>query len=328
MSYLAARPPGAAAMQQALNAAAPDGLEQAHRLVQAEVETARALEQLGPGWQVLHSVPVGPGPATLAHLLIGPQGVFALSSLSSTATVVDVQDGQARLSPYGCQNAVAEVRQLAQRVRAGWVHRLGRAVDLPAVHPVVCLTAGGRASAPKPGEHVEVVELSALVTYALHHQRRLTAVWVERLAALSSEPLTWDAPGVECFDQDLQARYDALVTSEHRLPMAAADSAASDDTVITGSVISSQPPRLAAEGPAVRATSVLMVACGIASLGTFGVLSPPGLVLGGVTLRHHGGLRWLNDKDANLFLVGIVMTVLPLPILFFLLLAIGAARVQ
>jgi hypothetical protein len=316
MSYLGARLPGAAAMQQALDAQAPGEQEHARRLVSAETATARVLEQLGPGWRTLHCLPVGPG-ATLAHLLIGPAGVFAISSLPQAATVVDVEDGRARLSPYGCGEALAEVRQLAHRVRAGWVRRWGRSVDLPYVHPVVCLTAGGPAPAPGPGEPAEVVELSHLLPHVLHHPRRLTTAWVERLAALSAEPLTWDAPGAEWLDPDLPTRYDALPRSGPGRPM-----------VVAGSVIESQPPRPPAEGAALRARSLLMVTLGLLSLGTVGLLSPPGLVLGAVTLRRHRNLDWLNHKDANLFHVGMVMTVLPLPVTFLALVFLGVARVQ
>ena len=75
MSYLAARRPGAAGMQEAVDLALTDGRGDWQRLVRAEQDTANALEGLGPGWIVLHSVPVGPGQATLAHLLIGPGGL-------------------------------------------------------------------------------------------------------------------------------------------------------------------------------------------------------------------------------------------------------------
>lgn len=44
--------------------------------VQGQEEVGRQLRKLGPGWQVLHSVPLGDH--VIDHLVIGPPGVFAL----------------------------------------------------------------------------------------------------------------------------------------------------------------------------------------------------------------------------------------------------------
>ncbi len=41
---------------------------------------AQRLEELGSGWRVLHSIPVGSGDSDLDHLVIGPGGVFTLNS--------------------------------------------------------------------------------------------------------------------------------------------------------------------------------------------------------------------------------------------------------
>lgn len=290
----------------------PDGdWEQTHLVARAELDTAAALERLGAGWHVLHALPVGPGPATLAHLVIGPAGIFAVSSMPRRPTVVDVVDGRTTLSPQGGDEALAEVRQLAQRVLAGLRHRLGRAVDIPAVHPLLCLTDGDGLSGCGPQPHTEVIGLDRLVAHVQEQPRRLTAAWVQRVTALAQEPLTWDAPGAEWFPTDLRARYEEIVGSGGHDRSAAGPRL--PDRVVQGQVTASQPPQLPAASGALRTASVLMVVLGMASLGTFGLLSAPSLAFGGLTLRHHGGLKWLNDKDAGLFLVGMVMAVLPVP---------------
>ncbi len=303
-------------MQQVVDIGVGGDWEQAHRLAQAEFDTAAALERLGPGWRVLQAVPVGPGPATLAHLVIGPEGIFAISSMPRRPTVVEVLEGQTRLSPQGGDEALAEVRQLAQRVLAALRHRLGRAVDVPAVHALLCLTSGGEPPVRPPRDHTEVA-LGHLVAHIGAHPRRLTTTWVQRLSALALEPLTWDAPGSEWFSTDLVARYDAVVRSGGPEPSAAAP--ALPDRVVQGQVTASEPPRLPARSGGLRTASVLMIVLGMASLGTLGLLSPPSLAFGGWTLRRHGGLTWLNDKDAALFLIGMVMAVLP--VAFWLLLS-------
>lgn len=279
----------------------------AHRLVGAEIDTGAALERLRAGRHVLHSLPVGPGPATLAHLVIGPEGVFAVSSMPHGATVVDVVDGQAQLSSYGGDQAVAEVRQLAQRVHAALRQRLGRASDVPLVHPLLCLTDGGPAG--QPDEPAEVVPLTHLVAAIGGHPRRLTAAEVQRLSAVAVDPSTWDAPGAEWFPADLPARYDAVVRSggdPHR-----AAEPVDGDRVVPGVVTSCSPPEPEARTGGLRVASVLLLVLGMASVGTFGILSLPTLAFGAVVLRHYGGWGWLNPKDASLVLVGMVMAALP-----------------
>ncbi|MDP9028017.1 MAG: NERD domain-containing protein, partial [Actinomycetota bacterium] len=53
----------------------------------AELETGRRLATLGAGYTVLHSLPIGDGEgavrADVEHLVIGPAGVFCLTSTQS-----------------------------------------------------------------------------------------------------------------------------------------------------------------------------------------------------------------------------------------------------
>ena len=45
-----------------------------------EIRVARELDELGPGWTVLHSVPVGSGESDIDHVVLGPPGVFTLNT--------------------------------------------------------------------------------------------------------------------------------------------------------------------------------------------------------------------------------------------------------
>lgn len=45
-----------------------------------EEKVARELANLGPGWRVLHAVPVGEHGADIDHVVIGPGGVFTLNA--------------------------------------------------------------------------------------------------------------------------------------------------------------------------------------------------------------------------------------------------------
>lgn len=314
MSYLVARPPAAGQMQQVVEVGTSGDWQPAHRRAEAERATAAALAQLGPQWRVLHSLPVGPGPATLAHLVVGPQGLYAISSLPRAPTVLEVDGGRPRLSLQGGDEALAEARQLAQRVHGGLRQRLATAVDLPPVQPVLCLTDGDE---PPQGEQVEGVTVSRLLARLEARPRLVPAAAVQRLAALCAEPSTWDAPPTETLPPDLQARYEAVVHLGGGV--SAAVRPAPDDRVIPGEVTVAGAPKTRAGGVALRSGAVLMVLLGMSSLATAGLLSPPSLAYGGLTLRSYGGLKWLNDKDAALFQVGMVLAALPLPLWVLLL---------
>lgn len=53
-----------------------------------ELEVARLLDQLGPGWFAIHAVPVGSAGSDVDHIVIGPGGVFTINS------VVDPSDAE------------------------------------------------------------------------------------------------------------------------------------------------------------------------------------------------------------------------------------------
>ena len=325
MSYLAARRPGAAGMKEAVDLAIPDGRRDWQRLVRAEQDTADALEGLGPGWLVLHSVPVGPGRATLAHLLIGPGGLFAIVSVPPPATVVDVVDGQARLSMHGIDETRAHARQLAQRVRTALTRRLAGRADTPVVHPIVCLTGQASSHSTADRDDFEVLPVARLTAYVHARPRRVTTVEAQRLASLAGEPATWDAPDAEWLPEDLQARYMEATglsdTTAARVPPPAAEG-----RVVDGTATASGPSDFPARGAAVRTASVVMVLLGAVSLGTAGLLSPPSLAYGWLFLCRRGGLARMNNKDWALFLVGLVLAGLPLLIwvLFLPVVLVGA----
>ena len=59
-----------------------------YRGVVGELELGEALGRLGAEWTVLHSVPVDPGSADVDHLVIGPAGVFIVSTKNHAGLTV------------------------------------------------------------------------------------------------------------------------------------------------------------------------------------------------------------------------------------------------
>jgi hypothetical protein len=148
------------------------------------------LDRLGPSWQVVHSVPVGPAHPVISHLVIGPAGVFALlsrrhrrwrreaASLDRVVAVVAhdemVIDGQ--VLPY-----VPQARAQAWRAARALSATVGEAVH---VRPAVVLVGCDDVRFHALPDGVEVLTRSRLL-------RRLTSI-----------PATLSADAV-------RARYDA-----------------------------------------------------------------------------------------------------------------------
>lgn len=152
--------------------------ERAWRAAQrAEVEVGRQLRKLGPGWFVLHSVPLGPrGFAAepsdhdaevltlhdLDHLVIGPAGVLALTTFGAGSDVVSVEGDLVRRNRRDVD--LHEARAVARLAS----ERLSDAAGAPVeVQPVLVVLAG----------RLHVVEESAEMPVVA---RRAIAAWLMR----------------------------------------------------------------------------------------------------------------------------------------------------
>ncbi|RKR74512.1 nuclease-related domain-containing protein [Frondihabitans australicus] len=139
-------------------------------------ELLRTLSTSGEPWRVLHAIPVVAGAPAIDHLVIGPAGVFALSTAtrdeSGSETHVREPLVEARLASTLLSNA------------------LGRPAVVRAITVVV---EPGRRPAEIPG--VDVVGLDRLV----RHLRSLVPVQsveeVREITRVALKPRTWRAPG-------------------------------------------------------------------------------------------------------------------------------------
>jgi hypothetical protein len=144
--------------------------------VLGELAAAAEFELLGPGWAVLHAIPLGGREADIAHLVIGPAGVFAISAQLHRGAAISTgrsqvfTDGQAQ--PY-----IAAAISSAQRASKLLTAAL-QAVSPVAVRPVLTFAAA-RSFAGKPS--VDGVALVATET--------LTA-WI------AAQPVVWRADAV------------------------------------------------------------------------------------------------------------------------------------
>lgn len=162
----------------------PDAVA-AYRGALGQLRVGRLLGDLGPGWTVLHGVPVGD--ADIDHLVIGPGGVFAIDArhhvgrhLRAAGDILFV-DG----APTAVLPAARHLAQAASRT-------LSRALAFP-VHatPLVASVAPRSLRHGGARGEVDVVRARALVA---HLRARATGLGPELAAAIAraaEELTTW-----------------------------------------------------------------------------------------------------------------------------------------
>ena len=164
-----------------------------------ELDVARRLDALGPGWHVFHAVPVGAGASDIDHVVIGPPGVFTINTKHHAGQ--DVWLGARRLLVGGqktdhLRNARYEGKRAAQRLSA--------AVRGPVeVVPIIAIVGARRFTIRERPADVVVLQEHRLVGWLRHLTPVVPPVPVERLADAAAEPSTWHrAPHLGPVDLD------------------------------------------------------------------------------------------------------------------------------
>lgn len=152
-----------------------------------ELEVARRLGALGPGWHVLHSVPVGTGASDLDHVVIGPAGVFTINTKHHRGQHVWV--GAKRILVNGqrtdhLRNAAFEAKRTSKLLSVA-------ARMLVDVTPVVAIVGARRMTVRERPYDVAVLHDHELVGWLQRHPATLTPGQVQHLAAVAAQPGAW-----------------------------------------------------------------------------------------------------------------------------------------
>jgi len=162
-----------------------------YRGVTGEIEVGEALDRLGPDWHVLHALPVDEHHADIDHLVIGPSGVFVVSTRNHSG--FDVWASQRTFIVGGVR--YPHIRDMEYEM--GRAERLltaaaGRAVEVSGILAVV---APKSLVVREKQRDVAVLPSSALVGWLLRHKRTLTPADVEQVGAAASLASTWYVDG-------------------------------------------------------------------------------------------------------------------------------------
>lgn len=171
-----------------------------------ELTVARLLDGLDDRWSVLHSVPVGKSGAEVDHLIIGPAGVFPLST---KAVRGDVWVGRARILVNGRrENFVAKSETEARRVHRALRDATGASLF---VRPVLVFVDPGRMTVRELPSSVTVLQADDLLPWLAAQVELYPSARVAELVAAANRGTTWQFSGGPAVDMRRQLqRFDRL----------------------------------------------------------------------------------------------------------------------
>ncbi|UJP09439.1 NERD domain-containing protein [Microbacterium sp. KUDC0406] len=151
-----------------------------------ELHVGRLLDELGPGWHVIHAIPVGSRGSDIDHLVIGPTGVFTINTkhhpgkvwVASRALVVNGQ------RTNHLRNAVHEAARASKLLSSAAQRRVP-------VTPVVAIVGARALTVREHPADVLVVRDTALRRTLRDRPTALSPAEVDALATIAAAPATW-----------------------------------------------------------------------------------------------------------------------------------------
>jgi hypothetical protein len=176
-----------------------------YRGAQGEIAVGRMLEALPAEWTVFHALPVGTKEADIDHLVVGPGGVFAISTKHHRGKPIWVANRTLMVSgqrqPH-IRNAEHEAARVTKLLHA----RLG----LPGrVRPVVAIHGASSLVVQERPDLVAVLDARSLQRWLLKRPVQFGPDDIARFVGLVDDPGTWRTVASAPCDQ-LLTRFDAL----------------------------------------------------------------------------------------------------------------------
>ena len=176
------------------------------RAAQAEMIVGDILARLPNGYNVYHSLPIRNTAFWIDHLVLGPGGIFSISS--KTRWDRDLT-GSPRSIPIG-EHAVPYLRD-AQFESAQITAQLAAAMPATTVvQPVVVLVNPHKILLARKPDAVTVIDSPRLRRWLVGHQQVFSPEQQAALAAVIDDPATWLAAGQPLAPAHLNARFTAL----------------------------------------------------------------------------------------------------------------------
>ena len=152
-----------------------------------EIAVAGVLAHLGPGWTVLHSVPIRDGEGDIDHVVIGPAGVFTINTKSHAGQSVWIA-GYGLLISGQKTNYIAT----AQREAAFASERLSLKSGLTVpVTPILALVNPGPWKVKANPDGGVVVSPDQQLLQVIHGNRIFSDSQIEKIVSVAVSAHTW-----------------------------------------------------------------------------------------------------------------------------------------
>lgn len=159
----------------------------------ARKTVADSLMELGPGWASFHDLPVRGADDTISHMVVGPGGVFALTSW--TAFRQEVWVGGRTMRVGGVELSVLpSAEELAVRASHALSIETGMKVRCDAV---LVLVDPGEVTVPISPIAVKLVHSDNVLAWLRERPKILDEETLELIAAAAARPKTWSDDGIE-----------------------------------------------------------------------------------------------------------------------------------
>jgi hypothetical protein len=162
------------------------------RCAEAEEYVALKLSALDSSWRMLHSVAVGRRGTDIDHVVIGPGGVFTVSSRNHQGKKVWVSGDILMVNGFR-QPAIRDSRYKADRASRLLSNAVGFHVEVQGVVVLVGTIKETIKEQPRDGA-VHVSTPRTARRWIQHQPSRLTPDVVDRIYAMARRSSTWTAP--------------------------------------------------------------------------------------------------------------------------------------
>lgn len=174
-----------------------------------ELEVARILDQLGPGWFAFHSVPIGSAGSDVDHIVVGQGGVFTINSKFHEGGNIWVSSRRLLVNGQRTdhlRNAEFEARRVAKSLTQA-------ARMLVDVTPVIAIVAARRVTIRERPERVVVLAAPRLARWMQTRTAVLSADDITELSRVAAMPSTWDHPDIPAADLAAFAELRTTITA-------------------------------------------------------------------------------------------------------------------
>ncbi len=188
------------------------GSRRAYREALGDLLVGDALDHLGPEWDVLHAVPIGAELPDIDHVIIGPPGVFTVTTRNHSGAEVWV-NGQTLLVGGRRQHHVREALFEAERAESLLSAAAGRSV---AVNAVIVVVKPQKLTVRDQPAGATVVSSRQLVRHLARLPRSLSGTEVAHISDLADRCTTWHASSDVAADTQQLHRDFSLLRNEVR----------------------------------------------------------------------------------------------------------------